>query len=146
MGKKSGGKAPRTADTRSRLSGRRRILLQELAERVRRLSALGLPILEARAIEVQHAFVGGMKSADIFEVTAITRVAMIGNDDAEKRSLFRAVAGKANVNSHTILDYCVKARTNRTLAPGGPPASARGARSLGKSAKPQLLKVKRAGT
>jgi hypothetical protein len=33
------------------------------------------------------------------------------------------MAGKANVNSHTILDYCVKARTNPTLAPGGPPAS-----------------------
>jgi len=30
---------------------------------------------------------------------------MIGNDDTEKRSLFGAMAGKANVNSHTILDY-----------------------------------------
>ena len=89
-GKKAEGKAPRTADARSGLSRRRRILLQELAERVRRLSALRLPVLEARAIEIQHAFVGGMKSTDIFEVTAITRVAMIGNDDAEKRGLFRA--------------------------------------------------------
>src|SRR6478609_6346591 len=141
MGKKSGGKAPRTAHARSGLSGRRRILLQELAERVRRLSALGLPVLEARAIEVQHAFVGGMKSADIFEVTAITRVAMIGNDDAEKRSLFGAMTGKANVNSHTILDYCVKARTNRTLAPGGPPASGHGNSDARKERETTPLKV-----
>src|SRR6478609_7229219 len=144
MGKKSGGKAPRTADTRSGLSGRRRILLQELAERVRRLSALGLPVFEARAVEIQHAFIRGMKSADVFEVTAITGVAMIGNDDTEKRSLFGAVAGKANVNSHTILDYYVKARTNRTLAPGGPAASGAEAQTL-KSLKHPLT-VKRAGT
>jgi hypothetical protein len=41
-------------------------------------------------------------------VAAVTRVAMVSNDDAEKRSLFGAMAGKANVNGHTILSYCVK--------------------------------------
>jgi hypothetical protein len=123
QGKKAEGKAPQTTNARSGLSGRRRILLQKLAEGGRRLSALLGPILEARTIEIQHTFSGGMKSTNVLEMAAVTRVAMISNDDAEKRSLFGAMAGKANVNGHTILSCCVKARTNGTLAPGGLVAS-----------------------
>src|SRR5262249_39627374 len=93
-----------------------------------------LPVLEARSVQVQHAFGSGMKCADVFEVTAITRVAMISNDDTEKRSLFRPMTGKANVNGHTIL-YYVKARTNQTLAPGSSVAS--GER---KRVRPRLLR------
>ena len=64
-----------------------------------------------------------MKSADVLEMAAVTRVAMISHDDAEKRSLFCAMTGKANVNGHTILSDYVKAGTNGTLAPGGSVAS-----------------------
>jgi hypothetical protein len=104
---------------RSRLlSGRRRILLQELVQRVRGLSPLCLPILEAGAVQIQHTFMGGMKGADVFEVTAVTGVAVIGNDDSEKRRLFRAMAGKANVNGHTVLNYLRESPEQQNVSTG----------------------------
>src|SRR5688572_15536319 len=79
-----------------------RVRLQQTRERGGRQRALVGPVVEASAIDLERT--GGIEHADVLDVTAVARTAVVGDHDAVEGDLFRAVAREANVDCHELLE------------------------------------------
>src|SRR5688500_17508874 len=77
------------------------VLLQQARQRVGGDGALALPVVQARAIDLERA--RGIEHADVLEVTTVPRITMVGDDNPVERDFFRAVAREADVDSHELL-------------------------------------------
>src|SRR5687768_17571735 len=77
-----------------------RILLEQPIERVRRLRALALPVVEATPVDGQRP--RRIERADVLDELAVARPAVVSDHDSIERRLLGAMTGEANMNGHAF--------------------------------------------